>query len=818
MVKRNDALVARLTLAMLVSTFVLAPQAVAEEPEYGLLRYAQWLYGDGAHDELRLVQSEEEISQPTDFEPVSTSAESTGSGREGRARLDFSNLEEITQPSFQSLSTASVNSTAEVAAVEQITQQPISTGVVQTAPLEIIPASTYSVINTPDVAESITRVASSPTVKARRRSPISLEPRIRGYTGGQLYTTLDGAFIGPVRNDLDGVLSKVDKSLIGTTEIISGPYGLRYGSGFAFVSVDTIPPPRYECGWENHLRLGTQFRTNGGQAYNTATLFGGGQRVGYYANIGYRRGSDYEAGNGLDIPSSYEAMNIFSALEVDVTDNTRLLTRFSHINQGDTDYAAQFFDVSELLHYGITQSIIHQDDDLGFGFRIDGWYSDTSFDGDTLGDGKRRDNFPVLQRVDEALKIATGAPPTSAAEFQGLVDGDITIAGVRAGARHEFDEESSVSAGVDFRYVEQRIDENYDISQFPVAPGAAQFDTGLPTAETFDPGLYLEFATGMTQFWNLALGGRVAFDSTRADGSTLSDQSNFKDVNGNIIRDLDVSDILYSWYATNDLTLSRVWRGRIGVGYAERLPDLTERYSDGLFLSVIQSGFSRVIGNPELSKERNWQVDLRADGEYEHARVRLTAFHAFILDYITYAANAVNDPLGARLLQAINTEYATLLGAEAYGEVDLYNGLQVFGSFSYLDGRDREINQPLPNIYPIEAQAGIRLRDHTPRNAWGLEWGVRIVDNQDRLGTLRPVTGGNDPITLESETDGFTTSYIRAYLNPYQGVSLTGGVENVFDRDYIDHLSLRLPADGPFGPTQVLSPGITPYFGIELEY
>ena len=812
------------TLAVFACS-VSALTASSDEPEFRLLKFAQWLHGDGA-GEIQLVQNVEEIRQPTDFDSIAPRVASADSSRAGRTRLSFDSVSEATAPALASGSSGSVEQSAPI--IEALTQEPISTGVAQTAPVEIVPASSYSLANVPDVTQSIVQSATTPTVKARRRSPISLEPRIRGYAGGQIYTTMDGGFIGPVRNDLDGVLSKTDKSLIASTEIISGPYGLRYGNGFSFMTVDTIPTPRSECGWENHLRLGTHVRTNGGQTYNTATLSSAGQRAGFYANVGYRKGSDYTAGNGLKIPSSYDAFNIFSAIGFDIDSDTRMVTRFNRLNQGETEYAAQFFDVNDLDFYGISHSIIHQDDRTGRGYRIDGWVSDTEFQGDTTLDGKRRADFPVLQRVDDALRAASGSTTIpDDAVFVGDVEGEITIAGIRAGLRKEFDEETSISGGADIRYIRQEITENFDISQFESDPTAAQFSSGLPTAEMIDPGFYGEFASGMTEHWNIATGARLAFASTSADPNAIDDQSNFRDLNGDIIRDLDVSDIVGSWYLTNDLELTRAWRGRVGAGYAERLPDLTERYSDGLFLSVIQSGFSRVIGNPELDKERNWQVDFRLDGEYEDVRIRLSSFHAWIDDYITYAANAVDDPDGSRLLQAINTDQATLLGLEGYTELDLTDAVQAFGSVTYLDGRDQQINQPLPNIYPLESRVGLRWSDTNPENAWGWEWGWRLVDAQNDLGTLRPVqAAGVDPIRLEESTPGFAVSYIRGYISPSDGVNLTMGVENLFDRNYFEHLNLRLPAQGTgvngtpgnFGRTTVFSPGITPYFGVEVEY
>ncbi|TWT83293.1 TonB dependent receptor [Planctomycetes bacterium CA13] len=788
----------------------------ADEPEFRLLRIAQYYYGDGAN-EIRLVQAETtpaEITQPADFGVGST--QFTGlqdDDADAGGRLDLS---ELLEPELPTAAATTLNSPAQVEAIQELTGR-VETGAVATAPLDIVPASTFNLVSTPDAAETLVEVANTQTVKARRRSPIGFDPRIRGYYEGQIHTALDGGFQTPVRGDLDATLSKFDQALIANTEVISGPYGLRHGSNFAFINVDTIPTPRYEGGAENHIRLGTNVRANGGQTYNTATVYGGGERAGYYANVGYRKGSDYSAGNGLAIPSSYDAFNLFSAVGFDIDDDTRMETKFSLVNQGETEYAGQFFDVDDLKHYGLTHSIIHNDDRSGMGYRVDAWVSDTSFNGDTDLSGKRRPDFTVLNRVDAALRAAAPPTPPLSAQFNGDVDGTLTTAGFRAGMTQQYNSDSSVGAGFDFRYVEQRISERYDISEFGFAD--PRFETGLPSAEIFDPGMYAELTEGITDAWRLAIGARIALVATEADANTLTERSNFKDGGtGPVNRDLDVSDTLASFYITNDFDLNRNWRSRIGMGYAERLPNLTDRYSDGLFLAVIQSGFSRVIGNPELSKERNWQADVRLDFDYDNVRGRVSAFHAWILDYVTYSANEISDPTGARLLNAINTDYATLAGFEAYGEADLARGLQCFASLSYLDGRDREIDQPLAGIYPLESRLGLRLVDPSAANSWGMEWGWRIVDNQDRLGTLRAVGTATTPIPLETATPGFGVSYLRGYVRPTDRLSITGGIENLFDRNYYEHLNLRLPADATFGNTIAYSPGITPYVGVEIDY
>ena len=240
------------------------------------------------------------------------------------------------------------------------------------------------------------------------------------------------------------------------------------------------------------------------------------------------------------------------------------------------------------------------------------------------------------------MSNAVGGAP--GAEFTGDVNGELTTAGVRAGVTKEINEDAKLSGGMDFRYVRQQISENFSIGEFGFTGDDATIGTGLPTAETIDPGAYLELSTALSEDWRTAIGARLAFSRTIADPNDLPSNSSFADpITEELVEDLDVSDILGSFYLTNDVLLTPQWTTKFGFGYAERTPNLTDRYSDGLFLAVIQSGFSRVTGDPTLRKERNWQIDVRLDGEYEDFRTRFSFFNAWILDYITYAANEILD-------------------------------------------------------------------------------------------------------------------------------------------------------------------------------
>lgn len=807
----------------------------AEEPAFRMLEYAEALeYGL-----VQPVQFEpENIFAPTAQEPL---------GNQGIQPLDVQNTADfapetlslpgefqisdwslISQPSLSTDTSSPLESASFLEELEQV-QGTSEVSLTEAPAVDIVTPGAFNLTTPPDVTETLTTTTTTQTVRARRRSSVGFDLRVRGFYTGQIYAMHDTSYQFPVRSDLDGVFSKIDSALIGNVQIISGPYSVKYGSGFSFLNVDTIPTPRYECGWENHLRMATNVRTNGGQTYNTATLYGGGESVGYFANVGYRKGSDYAAGDGLLVPSSYDTFNLFTGLGWDIDRNTRSELRYTRINQAETEYAGQFFDVDDLDSDGITHSLIHRNERTGFAYRVDSWANYTEFDGDTSAASKRRSDFAVLQRVDQSI-LLTNSPNTNLAadsslipgQFFGGVTGDLWSAGTRAGITKEIDRDQSVGFGADFRYVRQEIDEVIDVNGFTSngTDGLGAFDGGVPTAEVFEPGFYAEYSFAPRDYLQTAAGVRVGFANTQADPDDVDTDSNFRNpFDQTINRDLDVSDVLTSFFLTNEIELSPMWSARVGAGYAERVPTLEQRYSDGTYIAVIQNGFSRVIGDPSLSKERNWQVDAQIRMDAPFIRSRLSGFHSWVLDYVTYQANEIQPPLGARLLQAINTEYATLTGFEYYCEADLIDGIQAFGSLAYLDGRDREINQPLPGINPLEGRAGLRFSDVTA-NKWGLEWGLRMVDNQDRLGTLRPVAPVTSPVELETATPGFTTSYLRAFFRPTNNVNVTLGAENLFDNNYFEHLNLRLPADEDTvnQQTVVFSPGLTPYFGVEVEY
>jgi outer membrane receptor protein involved in Fe transport len=721
---------------------------------------------------------------------------------------------DLTSPSFGGLSVAQ--------ALESVLRAP--------GPATAMSGSDTATMVSPDLAGAMQASASLQSVDVQRRSPVALDPHIRGYKFGQIYAQADGVFWTPARLDLDTMLNKIDPGMIQSLTVVPGPYGLRYGPGLAFIDVERAPTPRYDT-FQSDFDSTLSTRTNGGQINARETVTAGGPDYGLRASYGGRKGSDYFAGNGLKIPSSYVSQDIWAEFSYDLNPNQRVDVNFLRLDQGYTEYPCQFFNINDLATYGFEARVVDTDPSAPWAkLSIDTWYNSTRFDGTTAN--KRLKHFPELQRVDFALYREFNPPPY-AAPFpktildNSFTDGNLFSTGARAGLVLGDPEASHFNVGTDFRYLGQRINEHFFVdTTFLPDFGDPAFHTNMPRSWSTDPGVYAEWSNPITDTWTAIVGARADFVWTKARFGDIDPDSILASKLASP-RDLEQYDTLYAFYYTNKWQVNENWILTGGFGHGQRPPTLIERYADGLFLSLAQSGYTRMVGDPFLKPERDWQIDVGVAVQHEDWRAGARFFHAWVLDYVTFADEAVGGFADARLLNFFNTPLATLAGVELNWEYDLTPRLTPFASMYYTEGIDRSIHEPLPSIPPMDSLFGIRLHDSERGRHWGLELAARVVNTQNLLGTIR--TGGlTELTTIEERTPGFTVYNVRGYWNARKNLSFIAGIENVFDKAYQEHLDLRLlgpqasaPGAGDSfrdvtgqGPTRVWSPGFTPYAGV----
>ncbi len=114
--------------------------------------------------------------------------------------------------------------------------------------------------------------------------------------------------------------------------------------------------------------------------------------------------------------------------------------------------------------------------------------------------------------------------------------------------------------------------------------------------------------------------------------------------------------MLYSFFLSNKVDLDENWNCKFGFGQAQRPPSLTERYADGEFLSVIQSGFSRVIGSPTLAPERLWQIDCGLNANYDKFAAVLSGFYSW--DFEFQHVRRVPDSRSVGRASAVHAKHA----------------------------------------------------------------------------------------------------------------------------------------------------------------
>jgi outer membrane receptor protein involved in Fe transport len=709
------------------------------------------------------------------------------------------------------------------------------------------------------------RVDSAVGVDVQRRTPIVADPRIRAYHVGQVFTLSDGGFFLPARLDLDTAVSKYDSSIIRDVIVLKGPYTMLYGPGFAFLDVATNDTPRYDH-LEYHGRTSFGWQSNGDRLNAMQALWGGSSEWGFRISYGFFVGSDYEAGNGQIVPSSYNSQPINYAVGVNLSPDNKLEFKGLHLDQRNVEFPALYFDIRHLTTDAMSLRWTVTNQEFFDRFNVDLWYNRTEANGDTQQGAKQifLNTFlseSAIPFVHDPIGVATINAQLAAnpnALISNILHDQSTTAfnemsrGYRILMTWGQNNCPQLTIGTDLNYVNQALFENIMYLQLidnplnvavpaplpPGAPGPTGFQNpGIPPSHLVDPGVFAEVSVPVGNRLNIKSGIRGDWVNTKSDPRLVSGnipiifgpnnvQTNFDPIilsSAPNDDNLDRNFPLWAAYMTADYKIDEHLTVLGGTGFAQRAPTLTELYATSPYISVLQQGLDRLYGDPNLSPERALQVDIGLKANYNCFRASVAGFYSWIHDYITYDANNFAGSPLSKIAQVIytNTDQATLAGGELVAEMDATDYLTPFGTLSYVQGRDlthidtrrppdvassrRTIDQePLPGIPPLEARAGIRFHERGRSPKWAIELALRMVDEQN----LVAASLGEVP------TPGFTTFDVRAYWQATKAILLIAGVENITDKFYREHLD---PRSG-FPGDELFRPGTNFYMGMTVQY
>jgi len=261
----------------------------------------------------------------------------------------------------------------------------------------------------------------------------------------------------------------------------------------------------------------------------------------------------------------------------------------------------------------------------------------------------------------------------------------------------------------------------------------------------------------------------------------------------------------------------------LGFGYARktRAASYIERY---LWIPLeINSGLgdlNNYVGNVDLDSEISNQIELGLEWSFTHGNFNPRLFYRYVDDYIQGIAST--DPLVIGVSGMANGDPTPMVfantSAEIYG-IDAPIRYQLTERFilnamiSYVRGKNKKLNDNLYRIAPLNGRLALTYN----RTAWSVTVENVLAARQDKLSRTIVL---DEPRSSNEETPGWGILNLYAQWLSQSGLQLRAGIENIFDKDYTQHVAgfnRVTPSDVTFG-NRLPGRGINVYANISYSW
>ncbi len=681
-------------------------------------------------------------------------------------------------------------------------------------------------------------------VVTRSTSALNQDARVRGYSGSQIVGTTNGVNQGKSRIDVDSLFSQIDPSLVESILVIPGPYAVEYGPGYAFFNAQLITPKRSAAfASDSESRFG--FNTNGQQFTWRETAGVSDRTSGAVVSIGQRMGMGYSPGansNDFTVPAKYHEQDVYTAINFDVTERSRIDASYLHQQIYDTQLPGVTYDISNQNADQFSARWTWRDDFTGRDrLQLQGWWNQVKYYGNASDPTKQETFFSQL--------VSVAFPPATNGTI--VANGRSNNGGFRANILWGDDEVWQAKSGVDWRRVSQ-----YHQELILDSTGADLLGNGIlgiPESSSNDFGIFTNVGATFTDRIKMSFGQRIDAVGYYVNQSDPVAQTTVATPTGQSVsgfsaptRVLDMTYLTGNFQVTDDTVLNS------GVAFAMRPPNLSELYSNSPSAPLVRFGNSTVYGDSNLAAEKNLQFDLGLTKRLEKSTWGARMFYSEIFDYIglgatnngnfpvtgtspdgtlgrgqPFSANPFvpNPNLSSDVAQLgyiyRNIDLVTMEGFEMHGEQRVQPWLEFLETLNYtratnhdptwtdfITGQVNHLNtkEGLPGIYPLNAATTVRLVEPTHRK-WTAEWQTRYARQQDYLARSLGEVG----------TPGFVVHNINTTYRVSDHISFRASLLNVLNLNYYEHTSLAI-IDKSGNVTFVKNPGISLFLGAECTF
>ncbi|WP_341668399.1 TonB-dependent copper receptor [Alcaligenes sp. SDU_A2] len=610
-----------------------------------------------------------------------------------------------------------------------------------------------------------------PGFAAIRNGGSNGDPVLRGMFGSRLAILANGsAMPGACPGRMDAPTSYISPQSFDELNVIKGPQSVRWGPG---ASAGTVrferKPPRF-TGPDATLQASLLGGSWGRHAGNVDFTAG---NAAYYARLtaNQDRAQDYKDGNGQRVPSRWKKWNTDIAVGL-TPDPDTVLELSAGTGDGYARYAGRGMDGTRFKRETLGLRF-QKDMDQGLLRAIEAQlyynYADHVMDNYELrpfkpGGGM---SMPMASNVD---RLTWGA--RLSADWALRADLTLTTGLDMQRSRHR---KRSAMGSQDYRDQTRVKDAEFDhLGLF------AETRWELSDRSRLIGGARLDKAG--VKDWRTSLGSGMMSRPNPGAG-----QQRRETLPSGFLRwEHDLDSVPLSLYA--------------GLGHVQRMPDYWELFSPR---RGPQGSASAFLG---IQPEKTTQLDIGAQYKSDTLTAWASAYAGHIQDYILFDY----PQSGMAGAQARNVQ-ARIMGAEVGADIRASQDWTLGATLAYAWGRNRSDGRPLPQMPPLD----LRLSADYARGAWSAGGVWRLVAAQRRYARGQGNVVGYD----FGPSAGFGTLSLYGGYQINRHLSLTAGVDNVFDKAYSEHLNLAGNSGFGFGAaTRFNDPGRTVWLKAALSF
>jgi iron complex outermembrane receptor protein len=629
-----------------------------------------------------------------------------------------------------------------------------------------------------------------PAVAGVRRAQNAVEPVIRGLGWERVQTQVNGLPLhGACPARMDPPATVVAASSVSDVSVVKSLASVTLGpagtGGRVMVSTDYdrgVGSGREISPWARLAYDGARDGYHGG-----AGVAGGTERVDFSVGLETLDQNDFDSADGTTVPANQEEAGAYFSFGNYVTDAHRWSIGMVYQEGKRIDYP------SLPMNTDSSETWIYNGE---YGYRPTG-------NSGPLSEVQFRFG---LANVDH-LMSNRGKPNRPVVEAETTSNADTASSGVLA--RWLVSGSSAMRAGLDLTLLDRDALRERQI----VATSMVFYDHLWPDVSQDDLGVFAEYSIVPRPDWHLRFGLR--FDAVSSKAAAADDPS----LGGNTIRenyvrfygedaaDTNRDEDLFSGNVVASRELGRLLTLQGGFGLCSRAASVTERY-----FSFAPAPNGYVVGNPTLDAEQKWEVSLGATIASEEFSGTVSAYYYTFDDYIlgtVLAEQDLNNDGVLDLIRGFENTDATVSGVEIAGVYRPTQRLSIPASLVYVRGENEETGDPLPEIPALEGRLAGRFSFGGRRSGW-VELGGRFVDEQDRVDE----SFGEDP------TPGYSVYYLRGRLVLARYLAIEAGLENLFDKQYHEHLTREaaMPVGDLARGDEIPQPGRSVVVGLSFEY